>query len=298
MANPSVKPAVVHIPADKLVFTVGEIPTLLAQARWPHVEGRRISYPLRLSAPNTAGAVLSSKDKSTLSKIWEGAGMPAPVFPMSELDWQRYVDVFNASEERPDWELWGCVEDDGLTNAVLRAAAEESYASDLRDAIARGEVVACNPLTGRPAATADVRVKTNPEQLLLSRDDFVKFARSPLMEVVEDVGDQQATISPSGTDDRLPATGERPIGRLGRQRIDAVGTEIEEAIARIQGRDTRALIDKHTVMRELVGRAGSNGSCVIEPVEGGLGIVWLDSEGQKQKLTKDALKSRLKRRGP
>ncbi|WP_243049339.1 hypothetical protein [Dyella sp. RRB7] len=84
-------------------------------------------------------------------------------------------------------------------------------------------------------------------------------------------------------------------GHSGR-RQDAIAREIEVAIARMENGGTRASINQHTVMAELVQRAGTTGCCITEVADGGKAVIWLDDEGQQQKLTKEALKKRLQRR--
>lgn len=76
----------------------------------------------------------------------------------------------------------------------------------------------------------------------------------------------------------------------------AIGREIDQVIARIESGDTSVIIDQHSVMSELIKRVGSSGSCIVEIVGAGLGVIWKDTAGKNNKLTKEALKKRLQRR--
>jgi hypothetical protein len=174
---------ILHLPSEKQTFDVAEIPVILAEARWPHVEGIYISYPLRLDIPDSVGAVLTSEDKNVLHTIWELADLPDAEFPMSENDWQRYVDAFNTSDQKPDWSLWQCFEDLSRNNAMMRAAAEEIYTKSLHNGIAQGTVSARCPITGMTVPVTDPRTQFNPDHLFLLRDEFADYARSAMFEV-------------------------------------------------------------------------------------------------------------------
>ena len=181
MGNPTDGQVIVYVPADKHAFTLDETAKLLALAKWPPVQNRRVSYPLRYNAPNTRGGVLTDDDEAVIAPIWKHAKMPEPTFPMPESDWANYMTAFNRSKVKPVWALGCCVEDDGYTHAILRAAAEEQFSAGLLDAIRAGSIAARDPLTGMPVS--DVRVTVGTRDLLLSRADVERFAASAMIEV-------------------------------------------------------------------------------------------------------------------
>lgn len=172
---------VAYIPAGKATFTVDEVARLLALAKWPEVEGRRVSYPLRFTAPHTRGAVLSEADDVALAAIWKHAKLPPPAFPLPESEWSRYVQAFERSKAKPDWLLGCCVEDDAITHRMLRAAAEEEFRASVLEAIRAGSIVARDPLTHMPCT--DVRVTAGQRDLLVSRADFERFGAAAMIEV-------------------------------------------------------------------------------------------------------------------
>ncbi|MGA0585604.1 hypothetical protein ACO2Q2_00455 [Dyella sp. KRB-257] len=172
---------IVHVAADKQMFTLDETAALLALARWPEVQGRRVSYPLRFNAPNARGSMLSDGDNIVLAAIWERAKLTPPSFPMTESEWENYTRAFDSSEERPDWALGCCIDDDALTHGMLRAAAEEQFMTGLVDAIRNGSITARDPLTHMPCT--GIRVLAGQRDLLLSRGDVELFAASAMIEV-------------------------------------------------------------------------------------------------------------------
>jgi len=172
---------VAYVPADKQMFVVEEVAKLLALARWPTVQGRRVSYPLRFDAAHPRGAALTDDDNATLEEIWKRARRTLPSFPMPESEWENYMQAFMRSSEKPDWALGCCVDDDALTHAMLRAAAEEQFTSGLISAISTGSIAARDPLTYMPCT--DVRMLVGQRDLLLSRADVERFATSAMIAV-------------------------------------------------------------------------------------------------------------------
>ena len=181
---------IVYIPADKQVFTVDETTKLLALARWPEVQGRRVLYPLRFTASGKRGDLLTDDDKAVLAPIWSSAKLTPPTFPMLELEWANYLQVFERSEAKPDWALGCCVEDDTLTHCMFRVAAEEQFMAKLVDAIRAGNITVRDPLTHMPCT--DVRVLVAQSELLLSRVDVERFAASAMIEVRNEPGKDTA----------------------------------------------------------------------------------------------------------
>ncbi|WP_426664081.1 hypothetical protein [Rhodanobacter aciditrophus] len=185
------------------------------------------------------------------------------------------------------------VDFDALDQAMLRAYADEQFIGALKDAIRTGSITARDPVTNLAVSATDIRLQVSAEQLLLSRDDLMSFARGALLVVVEEDGDQQATISPSGTDDRLPETSESTGVRPGRKRVDAIGREILEAIAEIQNSDTRTIVDVHSVMLKLMARAGKEGSCVIAADRSEFSVTWQKLGSSPRTLDRELLRKRL-----
>lgn len=181
---------IAYVPADKQIFTLNEVVELLALARWPEVQGSRVSYPLRFTAPSTRGEVLVDDDKETLTAIWKHAKLPEPTFPLPESEWANYTQVFERSKAKPDWVLGCCVENDALTRGMLRVAAQEQYMAALVDAIRAGNITARDPLTHMPCT--DVRVTVGQHDLLLSRADIERFAASAMIEVRNEPGKDTA----------------------------------------------------------------------------------------------------------
>lgn len=177
------KAAAVKPHADKRTITIEDAARRLAAAKWPHVEGRRVSYALRFTAPGTRGAIITPEDEEILRAIWDAAGLESPAFPMAESTWQRYTEAFEASARKPGWHLGCCVEDDALTHAMLRVAAEGQFATGLRTAIGRGEIVARDPLTHLPVIASAILSGAQAAGLLLSRADFENVARDAMIDV-------------------------------------------------------------------------------------------------------------------
>lgn len=178
--------AVVYVSADKAAFTLDEVAKLLALARWPEVEGRRISYPLRFTAPHKRGAVLTDADHAALAAIWKRAKLPPPAFPMPESEWHSYMQAFERSKAKPEWLLGCCVEDDACAHRMLRIAAEEEFKAKLAEAIRAGSIAARDPLTHMQCT--DVRMTAMQRDLLVSRADFDQFAASAMFEVRTEPG--------------------------------------------------------------------------------------------------------------
>ena len=105
-----------------------------------------------------------------------------------------------------------------------------------------------------------------------------------------------APAAASSVDNTSPYKTDNPAPVQAKKRQTAIGREIEEAIARIQNSDMRAIVNQHTVMAELAKCAGTAGSCITGVADGNTGILWRDDQQQSQKLTKEALRKRLGRR--
>lgn len=177
---------VVYVPADKQMFTLDETAELLALARWPEVQGRRVSYPLRLDAPRSHGSMLPDDDNAVLAGIWERAKLTPPSFPMPESVWENYMQAFERSRERPDWGLGCHIDDDAQTQEFFRFATEKQFMKALLGAVRNGSVTARDPLTHMPCT--DIRVQVGQSGLLLSRADVQQFAASAMIEVQVEPG--------------------------------------------------------------------------------------------------------------
>jgi hypothetical protein len=283
---------VVIIPPNKQLFTVGEIPKLLAAAKWPHKEGRSVSYLVLQPQGTVRGRMLEDAEQDMLNAIWAAQDLQQPVFPLPESDWQRYADAFELAREKPEWSIVPCWSSDAINQGMLRAAAEEQFRRRMLDAIANGQITVRDPLTHMAVTGPDT--KSGHDGLLVSRDDFSHFARDAMLNVHDGQAELElpAAVSRVDTDPSQTNTALRPPTPS----RNAIGREIEAAIARIQSSDTHAIINQHTVMAELVKRVGIAGSCIIEAVDAGLGVLWKGTDGKNHKLTKDTLKKRLQRR--
>ncbi len=183
---------IAYVPADKQFFTVQEVAALLALAQWPEVQGQCVSYPLRANGSDVRGMVLTDEDNAALARIWKGAKLSEPTFPMSLPEWSQYVAAFNRSKNRPEWSLRPCVEDNGYTHAMMRAAAEEQFTGSLQGAIRDGTVSARDPITRMPVR--DVRVLTGSHGLLLSRADVEQFASLAMIAISDESGATESVV--------------------------------------------------------------------------------------------------------
>lgn len=164
---------------NERTFTLTDAAKRLAWARVPESEPLA-AYPLRLDAPDTRGHVLTPEDEQVLRDVWKGAGLNRPKFPMKASSWMRYREAFDKSPQRPDWWLWQCATDP----ALLRVAVETQFKDAIEGAIRAGQIVARNPMTGLPADASSLCTAQN-DYLVLSRDDFIQFARGAMIEVLE-----------------------------------------------------------------------------------------------------------------
>lgn len=124
---------------------------------------------------------LSAADWAVLHENWAAAGLPHPKPPMTEEQWLPYVLAFNQSASRSQWEF-GILPavDPHRTVRLCRAAAQEEHASILKEAIAKGTVVAINPLTG---ARADPLSRL--EAVALRRDGLAQFCTEVSIRLVQ-----------------------------------------------------------------------------------------------------------------
>lgn len=282
-----VQATVVPVPPGKQLFTVSEIPQLLAKAKWPRKEGRCVSYLTLLPHGAIRTRMPEPVEQEALIALWAAQELAPPEFPLSESDWLRYADALELTQAKPAWSVVPCWASDAINQGILRAAAEQEFRKHLADAIAEGLITVRDPVTHMPLSGADAQTANG--QFLVSRTDLSRFAQSALLEVVDGPADV-ATAGALSRVDSHPA--EAPVlpGQDGR-RLDAVGREIVKAIARIQESDTRAIVNQHTVMDELVQLVGQG--CIKKATTNRQAIVWVTDSGKEKDLYKEALRRRL-----
>lgn len=164
---------------NETTFTLAEAAKRLAWARVPESEPLA-AYPLRLDAPDTRGHALTPEDEQVLREVWKGARLDPPEFPMKASSWMRYREAFDKSPKRPNWWLWQC----GTDPAFLRVVVETQFKDAIEGAIRAGQIVARNPMTGLPVDASSLCTAQN-DHLVLSRVDFIQFARGAMIEVLE-----------------------------------------------------------------------------------------------------------------
>jgi hypothetical protein len=122
---------------------------------------------------------------------------------------------------------------------------------------------------------SDYRYKRQSEHLTLSLSDLIKLDDEieRLERRLQELSELRAGTS----------------SRVGPQRSDPLGAEIEQAMRGIGDNATPAAI-----MRELKSYAGKEGSCVKRATADG--VVWKTAAGEEKKLDMKALNKRLARR--
>lgn len=116
------------LPADEYI-DVRDLPEMLAVAKYP--DPGEYQQVTGLWKDDGALRDLDEKDWETLLTVWKE--LPRPEFPISDADWHRYADAFNASQSKLTWDL--VPKNARSSNAILRAAASEKYREGIVGAV-------------------------------------------------------------------------------------------------------------------------------------------------------------------
>lgn len=132
--------------AGTAFVNVGDIPALLAAARWSDTQAARYVSAIDKLEPNrTRPQALDDADWETLRSIWKER--PEAAFPMVEADWQPYMEDFECAGTKPAWVIVPLIDDPSLNTGILRAEAEEEFKRKLRDAIEASTIQVRETLT-------------------------------------------------------------------------------------------------------------------------------------------------------
>lgn len=144
-------PIPVRLPPDTEYIRIGDIPNLLAEARYPELPPdtpRHVTeikkYPIdddlrREWCGNIIpfGVTLTDADWALLNSIWED--LPPLCLPISENEWQPYQDAFDAANIE-GWRLEAPPESDDLVHLVKRRIAAGNLLKCLQNAAETREV--------------------------------------------------------------------------------------------------------------------------------------------------------------
>ena len=167
------------LPAGTKTVTVREIPSLIATAIYPEIQGDCplvISYLNKLepdggnTAPARRSEPLTDNDWDTLNAIWQH--LPPYRESMTDSEWVPYAEAFENSRHKPNWTVIPIWLNERLNRDILRLDAENQHLDLLKAAVIRGAVTPLNhALVPVPMAAGEMLMNA-----VLTVADFAQYA--------------------------------------------------------------------------------------------------------------------------
>lgn len=223
----------IFLPAGTRTIPLSEVPALLARALFPdQPEGPYVFKCLTKEIGNGPYRQLPAFEDAELALVTDIAGPPPSAGqPIGKVELNAYLNKFNTSPLRREWEIGASVTCEKLNADIARMGAEDEHRDALKKAIRSGSIV---PLSGaRLPLNESVREALDMGQIFVEtfRDYASKF--EVLVRVDRNSKPESITIEAAAHWLAGHAVDERVAAWFEEGRINDIRTEIAAAMTEV-----------------------------------------------------------------